>query len=180
MKTYLIQRGDEQRGPYSLAQLEHMWRSGALTVDSYYWTEGMVQWAPVSDLLEPVAVPLKEDTASPRPPPLPVGQGTTVHGAAAASPTKPVAKSVNFWFPDIDSREDALLVIRRTTWLYVVVIALNLLFAAMGEPAFFFTAVVVAACAVFLRTRHSRVAAVLLLALSNSSLPSRPQKLPSS
>ncbi len=76
MKTYLIERGGEQRGPYSLPQLKQMWATGAVTVDSNYWTEGMAQWGPVADLLEDAVIPVTDGRVmdSPdeeEPPPIP-------------------------------------------------------------------------------------------------------------
>src|SRR5687767_14895446 len=52
MTTYYIERNGEQRGPYSMGQLEQMWAAGSITADSNYWTQGMVQWASITDLLD--------------------------------------------------------------------------------------------------------------------------------
>lgn len=64
MKTYLIEHNGEQRGPYSVTQLKHMWDSGAITVDSFYWAEGMTEWKPAADLLEEGAMPLEQMEAT--------------------------------------------------------------------------------------------------------------------
>jgi hypothetical protein len=40
----------QRRGPYEKAQLEEMWKSGQIPVDTLYWHDDMSQWAVISDL----------------------------------------------------------------------------------------------------------------------------------
>lgn len=49
---YFILAGEEQKGPYTLAQLQAMWRTGSLTVDNQYWFEGQSEWLPLGTILE--------------------------------------------------------------------------------------------------------------------------------
>ena len=49
---YFVMVGDEQRGPFTLEQLQGMWRSGSVTMDSKYWIEGLDEWMPLSSILE--------------------------------------------------------------------------------------------------------------------------------
>ena len=47
---YHIAQGDQQGGPYNLAQLQELWRSGAISPDSHYWFEGAQDWQPITKL----------------------------------------------------------------------------------------------------------------------------------
>jgi TM2 domain-containing membrane protein YozV len=49
---YYVMLEEEKRGPYTLAQLQTMWRSGSLTVDTQYWFDGQGEWMPLSTILE--------------------------------------------------------------------------------------------------------------------------------
>ena len=49
---YFIFAGNEQKGPYTRAQLDNMWVSGQFTSDAVYWSEGMAEWQPLKALLE--------------------------------------------------------------------------------------------------------------------------------
>lgn len=50
--TYYVLLGEEQKGPYTLAQLQAMWRDGSLTIDTQYWFEGQTDWMPLGTILE--------------------------------------------------------------------------------------------------------------------------------
>ena len=52
MEKYYIVVDGEKKGPYALSQLREMWKTGALTMDTKYATEGMDGWADVGDLME--------------------------------------------------------------------------------------------------------------------------------
>ncbi len=47
---YVHVRG-EQRGPYTLRQIDHQLNSGLIEMETLYWREGMDQWQPVTDLV---------------------------------------------------------------------------------------------------------------------------------
>ncbi len=49
---YYVTIGEEQKGPYTLAQLQTMWRAGSLTVDTQYWFDGQSEWMPLGTILE--------------------------------------------------------------------------------------------------------------------------------
>ncbi len=49
---YYVMVGEEQKGPYTLAQLQTMWKAGSLTVDTQYWFEGQGEWMPLGTILE--------------------------------------------------------------------------------------------------------------------------------
>ena len=55
MKEYYIVVAGEKRGPYSLSQLRDMWKSGAITMDTKYASQGMTSWADIGELMEPRA-----------------------------------------------------------------------------------------------------------------------------
>lgn len=48
--SYFVMQGDEQFGPMTLAQLQGYFRSGQFTGESTYWTEGMDDWRPLSEI----------------------------------------------------------------------------------------------------------------------------------
>lgn len=57
---YYLTFGDEQRGPFVLEQLQTMWRTGGITMDTRYWIEGFDKWMPLSsifELLQPAQLP---------------------------------------------------------------------------------------------------------------------------
>jgi hypothetical protein len=41
----------EQRGPYTIAQIDHLLNSGLIREEASYWREGMEQWQPVTNLV---------------------------------------------------------------------------------------------------------------------------------
>lgn len=53
MKYFLLVDQSEQ-GPFTKSQLLSLWETGRITADARYWTEGMAEWRPVSELCEPM------------------------------------------------------------------------------------------------------------------------------
>lgn len=51
-EQYFIFRSQEQEGPFTLSQLQSMWRSGSLANSSQYWKEGLDEWQAITDLQE--------------------------------------------------------------------------------------------------------------------------------
>jgi TM2 domain-containing membrane protein YozV len=49
---YYVMIGKEKNGPYTLGQLQAMWRAGSITVDTQYWFDGQSEWMPLSTILE--------------------------------------------------------------------------------------------------------------------------------
>jgi len=49
---YFVLVGEEKKGPYTLAQLQTMWRAGSLTIDTQYWFDGQGEWMPLGTILE--------------------------------------------------------------------------------------------------------------------------------
>ncbi len=47
---YLHIRG-EQRGPYTIPQIDHLLNSGLIEPDTLFWREGLEQWQPVTNLV---------------------------------------------------------------------------------------------------------------------------------
>lgn len=52
VEVYHIYHLGEQRGPYSVRQVNHLYRCGYICDDTLYWREGMEQWQPVTDIVE--------------------------------------------------------------------------------------------------------------------------------
>jgi hypothetical protein len=41
----------EQRGPYTVPQIDHLLNTGLIAEETLYWREGLEQWAPVTSLV---------------------------------------------------------------------------------------------------------------------------------
>jgi len=48
---YYLYLNDEQKGPYTLSQIQSMWRSGNITGNTLYWQDGFSEWIPLSSIL---------------------------------------------------------------------------------------------------------------------------------
>ena len=48
---YLLIDG-EQRGPYTVKQIDHLLNSGLIREDATFWREGLEQWQPVTNLVQ--------------------------------------------------------------------------------------------------------------------------------
>ena len=90
---YFIQRGVNEYGPYTLADLQRYVAQGNIAMADLARSEGMTEWVPVSQVLGNIPVPVAT-------PPMPVAGGGTVYGgvspygvaaapAMAASPVPP-------------------------------------------------------------------------------------------
>lgn len=73
--NYFIWQDEQQKGPFTMGQLRSMWANGQLTVNDFYWMEGMQDWSALAELREELE--LIRQTAEPpplpfMPPPLPI------------------------------------------------------------------------------------------------------------
>jgi hypothetical protein len=68
---YLVKRGDEQFGPYSLADIQQYVQSGNISLGDLAQSEGMSEWVPVSQVIGNIPIPV------------------TSYGAAAAPALEP-------------------------------------------------------------------------------------------
>jgi len=50
-EVFYVHVQGEQRGPYTIPQIDHMVNSGLIEMETLYWREGMEQWQPVTDLV---------------------------------------------------------------------------------------------------------------------------------
>ncbi len=50
-EVFYVHLHGEQRGPYTILQIDHMLNSGLIALETLYWREGMDQWQPVTDLV---------------------------------------------------------------------------------------------------------------------------------
>ena len=50
-EVFYVHVQGEQRGPYTIPQIDHMLNSGLIAIETLYWREGMEQWQPVTDLV---------------------------------------------------------------------------------------------------------------------------------
>jgi hypothetical protein len=51
-EVFYIHQNGEQRGPYTMRQVNHMYKSAFIDDDTLYWREGMEQWHPVTEIVE--------------------------------------------------------------------------------------------------------------------------------
>ena len=54
-ERYFLHIDGTQRGPYTVAQIDHMVNTGIVSPESMFWCEGLDQWQPVSQLIVPKA-----------------------------------------------------------------------------------------------------------------------------
>lgn len=52
-ERYFLYIDGTQRGPYTVAQIDHMVNNAIVSPDSMFWCEGLDQWQPVSQLIVP-------------------------------------------------------------------------------------------------------------------------------
>ena len=50
-EVFYIQVEGNQRGPYTVSQIDHLLNSNLITTDAQYWREGMEGWYPVTELV---------------------------------------------------------------------------------------------------------------------------------
>ena len=50
-EVFYIHTHGEQRGPYTLPQIDHLLNSGLINEDTLFWREGLEQWQPVTSLV---------------------------------------------------------------------------------------------------------------------------------
>ena len=50
-EVFYIHIKGEQRGPYTLTQIDHLLNSGLIAAETLYWREGLEQWQPVTSLV---------------------------------------------------------------------------------------------------------------------------------
>src|SRR5271170_6913585 len=54
---YLVRRGEEQFGPYTLAELQEYAQSGRILLGDLARSEGLADWVPVSQILGNIPIP---------------------------------------------------------------------------------------------------------------------------
>jgi hypothetical protein len=55
---------EQQTGPYTLEQLRSMWASGAVTLNTLFWQEGMAEWKPLRNIVALLQPRTPEQAAS--------------------------------------------------------------------------------------------------------------------
>lgn len=50
-EAFYLHLSGEQRGPYTVPQIDHLLHSGLIGAETLYWREGLEQWTPVTDLV---------------------------------------------------------------------------------------------------------------------------------
>jgi len=93
---YYLYINDEQKGPFTLAQIQSMWRSGNITGQTLYWQQGFDEWFPLStmiDLLEPPQAPVVQTQ-----PMAHVTKSTPSDALGIVIMLLPLASAVLMWF----------------------------------------------------------------------------------
>lgn len=49
-ENYYLHIHGEQKGPYTIPQITHLYRTGLIAAETLFWAEGMDQWQPVTEL----------------------------------------------------------------------------------------------------------------------------------
>jgi hypothetical protein len=78
---YLVRRGEEQFGPYSLTELQEYVQSGRVLPGDMAKSEGMADWVPVSQILGNIPIPVAAPAVSVAPPLNLVGLPPNLHWA---------------------------------------------------------------------------------------------------
>jgi TM2 domain-containing membrane protein YozV len=95
---YWLLAGSEQKGPYTLSQLQSMWRAGSITADTLYFQQGLDEWAPISILSILLDPPQPPATPSPAH----HGQNATERPEPSQPLKNPgVAAVLSFFFPGL-------------------------------------------------------------------------------
>jgi len=50
-EAFYVHVHGEQLGPYTIRHLDHLIHSGLLSPETLFWTEGLEQWQPITDLI---------------------------------------------------------------------------------------------------------------------------------
>ena len=50
-EVFYLHLSGEQRGPYTVPQIDHLLHSGLIGEETLYWREGLEQWTPVTELV---------------------------------------------------------------------------------------------------------------------------------
>jgi hypothetical protein len=50
-EVFYLHIDGEERGPYTVSQIDHLLNSGLISTQALYWREGMEQWSPVTELV---------------------------------------------------------------------------------------------------------------------------------
>jgi hypothetical protein len=50
-EAFYVHVHGEQKGPYTIRHLDHLLNSGLIPVETLYWTEGLEQWLPITELI---------------------------------------------------------------------------------------------------------------------------------
>jgi len=85
-KTYLVNSGGNQCGPYTVEELKAYLESGKLEWSDLAWCEGMSQWQPLNGIIVP--------TAFSSPPPLPSSHRTAVDAGATDAAIHPAKRAL--------------------------------------------------------------------------------------
>src|SRR5678816_3852315 len=51
-EVFYIYHHGEQRGPYTMKQVNHLYRASFIDDETLYWREGMEQWQPVTEIVQ--------------------------------------------------------------------------------------------------------------------------------
>ena len=64
MNEFYLMQGDNQTGPFTLSQLQAMWRSGSITGQTLYCEPGFDEWFPLSTMSDCLDAPREAPTSA--------------------------------------------------------------------------------------------------------------------
>ncbi len=123
MEQFFIMEGEEQKGPFTPANLQILRKSGRISGDTMVWREGMDDWKPL-DEVQPVPEPQPRDSAATNAAPPPYSPQPT------SSSKTPTTKGVELYQKHVLSRFPWL----RPKWLLA---SLGII-AALASGALFY------------------------------------------
>ena len=72
MDNYWISaNGGEPTGPYTISQLQSMWKTGAITAAHVFWRDGFEKWKPILEIETLLKYNSENRVKTPEPPPMP-------------------------------------------------------------------------------------------------------------
>ena len=52
MEIYYLHLDDEQKGPFTIGQLQEMWKAGIITMKTPFWNKVIGEWKMLDSILE--------------------------------------------------------------------------------------------------------------------------------
>src|SRR5215831_3989152 len=124
---YFIQRGVNEYGPYTLAELQRYVAQGNIAMSDLTRSEGMTEWVPVSQVLGDIPVPVTT-------PAVPAAGGTVYGGTSPYGLAATPAMAVTPIPPDLHWALVLLFTILTCTFFQIVWLIVEAVFVRKVKP----------------------------------------------